>query len=861
MQKIRLLTSLVLVLTLCPLGKAQYNSVNYDYETARVMGIEYNAAASAEMYYDEQVKDILAKYGIAEVAADGIYASKHLDRKALTDLGILVDPAENHYYRRIYRLVSVKIIPGIWDLSTLLLRYPHKAIYWGSYLVKVCTEVKSLCQQFESVVTNGRLSFSDINFLEINPEVAAIIQLSKIGDVDWRSVLHSLTYVSQHFTKESLTEDLRTFYEMVSGLAVSGYDNLSSSIMQGSSFDGTFSQKATSVFNIVNNVYSIYDQADGSMTNVLKAYWGEAPTAADLFSFSSYNMTGWISDYLSGTGNTYYTQRYYIACVDRGSENVCEYYPPSDDESVRSGDHWIRFETTDPGFYPSSAQLESVLTNSESHAGWSRAVISSLNAQNNGYSYAMTRHLQGIAIRSGGQQTKKAYSYRIIVKKSWNIEEVVYEEMFDSYSMNLANFLQKMNGHVEEYNDNEEGRVYELLSDNRVYYQVATGAQVRGCESAIITLTCTDDVNLGEGSTRYKCGSCGSSLSDHTKECSMYTTLSSSDDEDTGLADLYGMKSSLEEEISDVQSMLADARERKAYLEGLVSSYPDKTDETYAELVGCLDAVNAEISELSARLTSLQGQLEEVDKGISEAQIDGEATDDYYRIPAIMQDLKTLYSLSWQGEGWWSGYTYYRYASSPSVGGTLTFMATLTIDRKPVHVFGVKIHRAIVKISWRFTASYTESQVIDNITFDAEMDDDAKARLVNDRLSEIAQEYPGCTTSVEYVKADNGDLAEDTDDTQHLLWASDRIAIAREVEARLMAIYAEIVSMRKMMHYKLSVLDALGGAVPYIDENMGRRQSTVEKCRMRWLRNAADSHHSLGYNGKYEIEDEEDSDQ
>ena len=50
---------------------------------------------------------------------------------------------------------------------------------------------------------------------------------------------------------------------MVSGLAVSGYDNLSSSIMQGSSFDGTFSQKAASVFNIVNNVYSIYDQADG----------------------------------------------------------------------------------------------------------------------------------------------------------------------------------------------------------------------------------------------------------------------------------------------------------------------------------------------------------------------------------------------------------------------------------------------------------------------------------------------------------------------------------------------------------------------------------------------------------------------
>ncbi len=842
------------------MAKAQYNSINFDYETARIMGIEYNAAASAEMYYDEQVKDILEKYGIAEVAAAGIYASKHLDRKALTDLGILADPAENHYYRRIYRLVSVKIIPGLWELSTLFLRYPHKAIYWGSYLVKVCTEVKSLCQQFESVVTNGRLSFSDINFLEVNPEVAALIQLSKIGDVDWKSILHSLTYVSQNFTKESLTEDLKSFYTMVSSLATSGYDNLSSSVMEGSSFDGTFSQKATSVFNIVSNVYSIYDQADGSMANVLKTYWGEAPTAADLFSFSSYNMTSWISDYLSGTGNTYYTQRYYIACVDRGSETVCEYYPPSDDESVRSGDHWTRFETTDSGFYPSSAQLEGVLSNSEAHAGWSRSIVSSLNAQDNGYSYVMAKHLQSVIIRSGGRQTKKAYSYRIIVTKSWNIEEVVYEETFDSYSMNLSTFLQKMNDYLEEYNENEQGKVYELLSDSRVYYQVATGAQVRGCESAIITLTCTDDVNLGEGSTRYKCGDCGSSLSSHTKECSMYTTQSPSDNDDAGLADLYGMKSTLEEEISGVQSGLADAQERKTYLEGLLSSYPDRTDETYAELAAGLESVEAEISELKARLASLQSQLEEVDKGIADAQSDGEATDDYYRIPAIMQDLKTLYSLTWQGEGWWSGYTYYRNASSPAVSGTLTFMATLTIDRKPVHVFGIKIHRAIVKISWNFTASYTESEIIDNITFDADMDDEAKARLVNDRLSEIAQEYPNCSTSVEYVKAGDEDLEDETDDTQHLLWASDRIAIAREVEARLMAIYADIVSMRKMMHYKLSILDAVGGAVPFIDEDQGRRQTMVDRCRKRWLRNAADSHHSLGYNGKYDIEDEEDSD-
>ena len=106
MQKIRLL----LILMLTVIGgvgelKAQYNSINIDYQTAAVMLAEYNAAAAAEMYYDEQVKDILEKYGIAEVAAAGIYTAKHLDRKALTSLGNWSSASENYYYRRIYNRI------------------------------------------------------------------------------------------------------------------------------------------------------------------------------------------------------------------------------------------------------------------------------------------------------------------------------------------------------------------------------------------------------------------------------------------------------------------------------------------------------------------------------------------------------------------------------------------------------------------------------------------------------------------------------------------------------------------------------------------------------------------------------------
>ena len=80
--------------------------------------------------------------------------------------------------------------------------------------------------------------------------------------------------------------------------------------------------------------------------------------------------------------------------------------------------------------------------------------------------------------------------------------------------------------------------------------------------------------------------------------------------------------------------------------------------------------------------------------------------DDYYRIPAIMQDCKTASSLSWQDGGSWNGYTFVRKATMPNIDGEITFKATISIARKPKYFLGIKIHRAIVQISWE-PVSYT----------------------------------------------------------------------------------------------------------------------------------------------------------
>ena len=38
---------------------------------------------------------------------------------------------------------------------------------------------------------------------------------------------------------------------------------------------------------------------------------------------------------------------------------------------------------------------------------------------------------------------------------------------------------------------------------------------------------------------------------------------------------------------------------------------------------------------------------------------------------------------------------------------------------------------------------------------------------------------------------------------------------------------------------------------PYVNDERGHRQTLVEECRRRWLQGAANSLHSVDYNGKY----------
>ena len=837
---------IVLALTFVQRIHAQYYSVNYDARTVAAMAAAFGTEALAESYYREQVDDILKHYTAAEVAVAGIFASKFLEHKALSDLGIWSSSTENYYYRRIYHMVAEKIMPKIWVVAKLMLRSPQTAIHWGSYLVKVCDDTKNLCMQFESIVTNSSLSFKDIAFLEINREVAALLNLSELGGIRWEQLMDNLARVPENFTKEHLAGDLDKLYEMGVGLATSGVENLGDALLQTSAFHNLIGGKISEIGNLYDHYGDLFEQAENSVGNLLLDMVGGADNVAGLFDFGNYDLTSWMTDYLDeGMGN-YYTQRWYIARREQGSVALCDYYPPTDDNSILNGSAWTRFQTGDANFYPNASQREQALANSERHAGWSRSRVQQLNGSNDGNTYSISYWMHSYIIKKGKKQTKKAYAYEIHVTQSWNRETVVYEEVFDSYSMDLNTFKAQLNARLSEFNDNEEGYVYYIASDGRNYYQATDAGKLQGCESVTISVTCSDGATLGQGSTQYKCRKCGSSLNTHSKECVMQTTVTEN-----------------ELDFSELDALIQEADSRVSALESQVATLERENEDLLKKIAGAsvedaaryrqqYNANRKRIEELESELAAWRKKQQDYKAAREEAAGDNSVpTDDYYRLPAIMQDCRAAYSLTWKDGGTWNGYTFVRKATMPNINGEITFSATLSIARKPKYFLGIKIHRAIIQISWELTSSYTDTHVADVLTLDASLSDEEKTRMVNDRISEIAREHPDCKITTEYAR--NEPMEEEpAGDVYHLLWSSDRLEIAREVDSRITKIYADLVSLEKMMHYKRSIIDVLKDVLPELDTDEGRRLTLVEECHDRWVENARASR--SGRSGRKEVQ-------
>lgn len=255
---------------------AQYYSINIDYQTIAAMSEAYSTEAAMEALHNENLQKIYDSYKAAEVASAGIFASKYLDRKALTNMNLWDSEQENKYYTRIYNIVSQRIIPKLIEDAQLMVKDPATALYWGSYLVKTCNDVKSLCNQFESIVTNSTLSFRDIAFVQIANEFAQVFNISNLGGIDWKNFFDHLgDDMEGAFTTDNLKSDLDNLISRGVGLAGAGFNSSVDQLLRGTSFGGSFNDKIGSVITLIDNASDMYDRyKDLPMNKVITTFAG-----------------------------------------------------------------------------------------------------------------------------------------------------------------------------------------------------------------------------------------------------------------------------------------------------------------------------------------------------------------------------------------------------------------------------------------------------------------------------------------------------------------------------------------------------------------------------------------------------------
>ena len=83
-----------------------------------------------------------------------------------------------------------------------------------------------------------------------------------------------------------------------------------------------------------------------------------------------------------------------------------------------------------------------------------------------------------------------------------------------------------------------------------------------------------------------------------------------------------------------------------------------------------------------------------------------------------------------------------------------------------------------------------------------------RAEEVNAKLKELIEDLPDCNISIKYNYSGSSE-EEDDADAIHLLWACDRLDVAREIDFQLVSIYNQLVLLEKVMDSRTTILDFL----------------------------------------------------
>lgn len=885
----KILVIWMLVCTIVPV-RAQWYSVNIDIKTAEAMTEALGVQWGTEEYSRDLMDEILKNYKHADEGSIVIFGSKWLDRKAMVSEGLFGNAAENYYYRRIYNMVSARIMPKIWSVATLMIKRPDLALYWGPYLYKTTEDVKALCMQFECVVTNGHLTFKDIAFLAISDKLKMIFDYARLGDVDWRQLFENFSDFGKGLTKDALVSDLKDLLDAGKTIATAG-----GSILQAnaSRVGHIFQSKPGEVLDMFKDFRSLYESisSPGDVMNLIMEEIGSTDSTGvmNLFQPGSYNVTDYMSNYLNELLGRYYKQRWYIYWqANTSKELVCDWTPPSNlnDRGHRTlisdgRGGWYRVYNNDNfyGSHPSADDLEATDAAVGAACGWNREKVNQMNREQSLYQYTIVQKLVtfvitdegpatsilgpsiafddleldepflGTAVDQPSTKTKTvegwSFSYRTTVYRQMKGSQEVYEEWFDSQTMDegvMSAHMEAMRQDFvnrdmtentytgsdgEQHSADSASRQYYIGKDERMYYSAADTKKLQKAISCSFTLNCSSGVNLGEGNFQFPVNPEHEPLNDKSKRYAMEVILDPNGLDTSGIDERIA---ALTEYIYDLKGQIADLETEIADLQIAVNNaLPEEADALRTQL----NSKKADLNTVKKSLTSAEKALKDAREAREEMVEEyTEEIEEDYRIPDVMNEIERNYNIQWDDAGTWAGYTFVRRGTIADLG-IAEFSATLSAIRQEKWFLFWRIRRSIIGVQWKLAANYSQSDVIDVMKLDPEDPEEERVKVVNARQKELQSEFPDCIVEINYEYAEP-DTKDDTDDPPHLLWLSDRLAIAREVDYRLTKIYSRLVTAETFLSSRETILDYLKARfVPNTD--WARHGHHSNEAFKRWI--------------------------
>ena len=825
----RFIAIILLIFSVISMSAQSYHAINIDAKTVAAMTAAYAIEEETERKTASDVDSILGHYTKASLSTAGIYLSKLKDRNAMREVGVFGSD-ENYYYQRILYLVKDGIMPKLIVVAAKMVKQPDNALYWGPYLFKTTKNVEQLCKQFELVVTNGKLSFKDVTFLVINEKLQKVFDLAQLGNVNWKELLEKVGDFNIKAAKEDIKNDIG---KLGGVLSTAGKGVVDSNMRDFSAIGRIFKSKPSEIYQLYQTFRSKYESIRnaGNVKAILMGVIGSnsADAVSRLFQVDNYSITGYVSNYIKELQGQHYKQRWYIYSDDSGSKVLCDYKPKAEANYDDKWNGWLHFVSPRDNEYChvlTSSEMVSAKTESERLAGWNQAKVDKYNKEHPGHHATITYVLQHENRREsykhgwGARHYKRHcfYAYSIKIVDSWSIKHEVHEENFDSESMDEETFKKRMESQLKYWNSLESDKpilqrvTYKLGNDARKYYTIADENKMKGCNSVVFLAKCDDGATLAEGSFNWKeNGNQGKHLEDpKSKNFALDKTQVSTN----GANELQQKKKGCQDEIKSLENQIRSMDKQMSSLISQMNQAKMAHDNNkVAALRAQYDTVSNNQTALKRQLSQVQSNLAQIDNAIAEYYKDlNEDNGSPYRINSNMRELGSLFQLSWQDAGEWVNgdgqYIFVRHAYCAQVKSQVTYTAVLKLQSKPKHFLGIRIHRAILSVDYKLSAAYSAENVIETMNLDMSLSEKERAAKVNERQKQLMEDMPDCSITVRYNYAKNMPNEEGSD-AIHLLWASDRLDVARDVEYQLSVIYSQLVLLEKVMNDRQTIKDFL----------------------------------------------------